>query len=99
MGVLLVMLGLVGAGVVMDYLAENNLTSAPNEPLTRFGATVHLSQPESTLAAFVIGALAPLFVILGLGPMRGSWGRRRALKRRIAELEQERTDLLSREPL
>jgi hypothetical protein len=99
MGVLLVVLGLAGAGVVVDYLVENDLTSAPSEPFTVFGTTLHFSQPQLVLAALVIGALAVLLVILGIGLMRGSWGRRRALKRRIADLEQENTNLLTQKQL
>jgi hypothetical protein len=34
-------------------------------------------------------------VILGVGLLRGSWGRRRALKRRIADLQRENTSLLT----
>jgi hypothetical protein len=95
MGVLLIVLGLAGAGVVADYVVENNLTTAPGEPFALFGGTFTFSRPEVVLAAFVIGALAVLFVILGVGLLRGSWGRRRALKRRIADLERENTSLLT----
>jgi hypothetical protein len=95
MGVLLIVLGLAGAGVVADYVVENNLTTAPGEPFALFGATFTFSRPEVVLAAFVIGALAVLFVILGVGLLRGSWGRRRALKRRIADLQRENTSLLT----
>ena len=99
MGVLLVVLGLAGAGVVADYLVENNLTSAPSEPFTLFGATFNFSRPEVVLASFVLGVLAILFIVLGLGLLRGSWGRRRALKRRISDLEAENTSLLTQRHL
>ena len=99
MGVLLVVLGLAGAGVVADYLVENNLTSAPSEPFTLFGATFNFSRPEVVLASFILGVLAILFIVLGLGLLRGSWGRRRALKRRISDLESENTNLVSQRRL
>jgi hypothetical protein len=95
MGVLLIVLGLAGAGVVADYVVENNLTTAPGEPFVLFGRTFTFSTPEVVLAAFVIGVLAVLFVVLGVGLLRGSWGRRRALKRRIADLQRENTSLLT----
>jgi hypothetical protein len=99
MGVLLIVLGLAGAGVVADYLVENHVATAQSEPFTLFGATFNIPRPELVLAAFVIGALAVLFVILGVGLFRGSWGRRRALKRRVADLERENTKLISQRRL
>ena len=99
MGVLLLVLGLVAAGLVADYLVENDLMSASSEPVTLFGATVNLSTPELVLISATLGALAVVFVMLGAGLLRGSWGRRRALKKRVAELEQENAEVLSREHL
>jgi hypothetical protein len=95
MGVLLIVIGLAAAGTVADYAVENNLTTAPGAPFTLFGGTFTFSQPEVVLAAFVLGVVAVLLVILGTGLLRGSWGRRRALKRRIADLERENTSLLT----
>ena len=37
-----------------------------------------------------------VLVMLGLGLLRGSWGRRRALKRQISDLQLENTDLRSK---
>jgi len=37
--------------------------------------------------------------VVGIGLLRGSWGRRRTLKNRIADLEQQNTELRSRERL
>jgi hypothetical protein len=48
------------------------------------------------LGAAVLGALAVFLVMLGLGLLRGSWGRRRALKKQIADLRVENTDLRSK---
>jgi hypothetical protein len=99
MGVLLVVLGLASAGLVADYLVENDLMSAPNDSFALFGATFKLSEPELVLVAAILGALAVVLVMLGLGLLRGSWGRRRALKQRVAELERENAEVLSREHL
>lgn len=94
MGIVLILLGLAVAGVVADFLVENDLTSAPNQTVALFGGSFQLSTPE--VGAAVFGALSILLVILGGGLFRGSWGRRRALKRLIADLEQENAALRSR---
>jgi hypothetical protein len=99
MGVLLLVLGLASAGLVADYLVENNLMSAPSDSFALFGATFKLSEPELVLIAATLGVLAVVFVMLGVGLLRGSWGRRRALKQRVAELERENAEVLSREHL
>ncbi len=96
MGMLLILLGLVAAGVVGDFVAENDLTSAPGERVALLGTSFRLSSAELVLGAAVLGALAVALVILGLGLLRGSWGRRRALKRRIGDLERENVELRSK---
>lgn len=99
MGVLLILLGLIAAGVVADFLVENDLATAPDQTLALFGGSFRLSTPEVVLGAAVLGALSVLLVILGVGFLRGSWGRRRALKRRLADLEQENASHRARENL
>jgi cytochrome c-type biogenesis protein CcmH/NrfG len=99
MGLLLIFLGLLTAGVVADYVAENNLLTAPNETIVLFGAKVPVSGMAPVVGAFLAGLVAMLLIVVGLGLMRGSWGRRRTLKRRIAELEWQNTELRSRERL
>jgi len=89
MGIVLILLGLVAAGVVADFLVENDLATAPDQTVALFGGSFRLSTPEVVLGAAVLGALGVLLVILGVGFLRGSWGRRRALKRRVSNLEQE----------
>ncbi len=89
MGVLLILLGLVSAGVVVDFLIENDLPAASDQTVALFGGSFRLSTPEVVLGAAVLGALSVLLLILGVGFLRGSWGRRRALKRRVAVLEEE----------
>jgi hypothetical protein len=96
MGVVLILLGLVAAGVVADFVVENELTTAARESFELFGGSFDLSRPQLVLVAAVLGAVAVLFVILGLGVVRGSWGRRRSLKQRMAELESENTSLRSK---
>ena len=96
MGMLLILLGLAAAGLVADFVVENDLTTAPNQTVSLLGGSFKLSLPEMVLGAAVLGALAVFLVMLGLGLLRGSWGRRRALKRQIADLRLENTDLRSR---
>jgi len=99
MGMLLILLGLVAAGVVADFLVENDLATAPDQTVALFGGSFQLSTPEVVLGAAVLGALSVLLVILGVGFLRGSWGRRRVLKRRVAVLEQENASHRARENL
>ena len=96
MGLLLILLGLGAAGLVADFVVENDLTAAPSQAVDLLGGSFSLSQPELVLAAALLGALAVILVMLGLGLLRGSWGRRRALKRQISDLQLENTDLRSK---
>ena len=95
MGSLLILLGLGAAGLVADYVVENDLTTAPSQSVNLLGGSFSLSQPQLVVAAALLGALAVVLVMLGLGLLRGSWGRRRALKRQISDLQLENTDLRS----
>jgi hypothetical protein len=97
--VLLVLLGLAAAGVVVDFLIENDLATAPHQTVALLGGSFRLSTPELVLGAAVLGILSILLVVLGIGLFRGSWGRRRALKRQIAALEQENGALRASENL
>jgi hypothetical protein len=97
--VLLILLGLAAAGLVVDFLAENDLASAPHQTVAFLGGSFRLSTPEVVLGAAVLGAISVLLVVMGIGLFRGSWGRRRALKRKIAYLEQENGELRARENL
>jgi cytochrome c biogenesis factor len=99
MGLLLIFLGLLTAGVVADFIAENDLLTAPNQSITLFGTSMTVSGAAVVVAAFLAGVVTLLLVVIGIGLLRGSWGRRRALKRRIAELEWQNTELRSRERL
>ncbi len=96
MGVLLIVLGLAAAGVVTDFVVENHLATAARQSVELFGQSFGVSIPKMVVAAAVLGAAAVLFVTFGVGMLRGSWGRRRNLKRRVAELERENTELQSK---
>ena len=96
MGSLLILLGLGAAGLVADYVVENDLTTAPSQSVNLLGGSFSLSQPQLVVAAALLGALAVVLVMLGLGLLRGNWGRRRALKRQISDLQLENTDLRSK---
>jgi hypothetical protein len=97
--VLLILLGLASAGLVVDFLVENDLASAPHQTVAFLGGSFRLSIPEVVLGAAVLGVLSVLLVVLGVGLFLGSWGRRRSLKRKIAALEQENGELRARENL
>ena len=84
MGLLLIFLGLLTAGVLADYVSENHLLNAPNQTIMLFGTKVTVSGVAPLVAAFLAGVLTLLLIVVGVGLLRGSWGRRRNLKRRIA---------------
>ena len=96
MGILLILIGLAAAGVVADFALENDLTTAPSQTVSLLGGSFDFSVPELVLGAAILGALALVLVMLGLGLVRGSWGRRRALKQQIVDLRRENTDLQSK---
>jgi hypothetical protein len=98
MGIALILLGLVAAGVVVDFAVENDLAGAPERTFSLFGGSFTFNETQIVLAAAVLGALAVLMVVWGIGVSRGSWGRRRALRHRVSELERENTDLKTRRP-
>ena len=96
MGIALILLGLLAAGVVVDFAVENDLAGAPERSFSLFGGSFTFNETQVVLGAAVLGALAVLFLVLGIGMSRGSLGRRRALRHRVSELERENTDLRSR---
>lgn len=96
MGIALILLGLLAAGVVVDFAVENDLAGAPERTFSLFGGSFTYNETQVVLGAAVLGALAVLFVVLGIGMSRGSLGRRRALKHRVSDLERENTELRSR---
>jgi len=93
MGILLMILGLASAGLVADFVLENHLTSAPVESFTVLGLSFKVSVPALVFGAFVAGALTLILVRSGMTFMRQRRTRRRALKRRLADLERENATL------
>jgi hypothetical protein len=98
MGIALILLGLLAAGVVVDFAVENDLAGAPERTFSLFGGSFTYNETQVVLGAAVLGALAVLLIVLGIGMSRGSLGRRRALKHRVSDLERENTELRSRRP-
>lgn len=96
MGIALILLGFLAAGVVVDFAVENDLAGAPERTFSLFGGSFTFNETQVVLGAAVLGALAVLFVVLGIGMSRGSLGRRRALKHRMSDLERENDTLRSR---
>ena len=96
MGVLMIVLSLATAGVVVDYIAENDLLSAPNQSIALFGTNITVSGVAVVIIAFALGALAAALFVIGMGLIRGSSDNWRAMKRRLAELEWEITSLRSK---
>ena len=93
MGVLMIILSLAAAGVVADYIAENDLLTAPNHAIALFGSNITVSV---VIVPFALGALAAALFVIGMGLIRGSSDNWRAMKRRVAELEWEITSLRSK---
>ena len=113
MGILVLVLGLLSAGIVVDFLVENGLGSGPDMTFQLFGGSFHMTVPELVLGAAALGALAISFVALGMALMGVSWGRRKGRvaemremrgrldesERRRRQLEKENGELSKRRPL
>jgi hypothetical protein len=95
-GIVLILLGLAAAAVAVDFAVENDIGTAPAQSFSLFGGTFEGSTSELVIGGAVLGALAVVFVFLGTGLLRGSWGRRRALKHRLSDLQRENDELRSR---
>jgi len=93
MGIVLILLGLVAAGLVVDFALENWSAAANEVSFSLFGGSFTATQVDVAIAAAVLGAVAIALCVLGAGLLRGSRGRRRTTKRRIAELERENEEL------
>jgi hypothetical protein len=95
MGIAFILIGLLAAGVVVDFVIENDLAGAPDRAFALFGGSFTLNETEVALGAAVLGGFAVLFVVLGFALFRDSWGRRRDVKHRVVELERENAELRS----
>ena len=96
MGIALILLGLLAAGIVVDFAAENWSAGTADLTFELFGSSVTLTQMQVVLGAAVLGAVAVAFCIVGAGLLRGSRGRRRNVRRRVADLERENAALKQR---
>ena len=96
MGIALILLGLVAAGLVVDFAAENWSAGAPDLTFSMFGSSFTATQVQVAIGAAVLGAIAIALCVLGAGFLRGSRGRRRTAKRRISDLERENAALRER---
>jgi hypothetical protein len=96
MGIALILLGLVAAGLVVDFAVENWSAAANDVTFSLFGGSFTATQVEMAIAAAVLGAVAIALCVLGAGLLRGSRGRRQTVKRRISDLERENAELRDR---
>jgi hypothetical protein len=97
MGVLLILLGLLVAGVVVDIAVENQIATAATQQLTFLGMTVEISAPMLAVFSFALGALAVLLIAAGIG--RFGRGRRMTMRDRLTRLEEENARLATRQNL
>jgi membrane protein implicated in regulation of membrane protease activity len=93
MGIALILLGLLAAGLVVDFAAENWSAGTAEQTFALFGGSFTLTGMQIVLAAAVLGAAAVVCCVLGTRLLRGSRGRRLSTKRRIADLEGENAAL------
>jgi hypothetical protein len=96
MGIVLILLGLVSAGMVADFLVENHLGAAPSQSFELLGSSFGLSREELVLVAFIAGVAFVLLLAVGIRLVRHHRLRRRVLKRRLGDLERENGALRSR---
>jgi len=96
-GVLLILLGIALAGVLADFLVENDVATAAAQQFSLFGVTIELSTPALVAIGFGVGALAVLLVLGGVRRFRR--GRRRQLKQRIEDLQDENARLATKRNL
>jgi hypothetical protein len=97
MGVLLILLGLVVAGLVVDVAVENQIATAATQQLTFLGMTVDVSAPMLAVLSFALGALAVLLIAAGIGRFRRA--RRMTMQDRLSRLEEENARLATRQNL
>ena len=97
MGVLLILLGIALAGVLADFLVENDVATAATQQFTLFGTSIELSVPVLVAIAFGIGVLAVLLVVAGV--RRSRRGRRRLMQQRIEDLRDQNARLATQRNL
>jgi hypothetical protein len=87
----LILLGIALAGVLADFVIENDVATAATQPFALFGTTIELSTPALVAIAFGLGLLATLLVFAGVRRLRR--GRRRLLQQRIEDLKDQNARL------
>jgi hypothetical protein len=97
MGVLLILLGLLVAGLVVDVAVENQIATAATQQLTFLGMTVDVSAPMLAVLSFALGALAVLLIAAGIGRFRRA--RRMTMRDRLNRLEEENARLATQQNL
>lgn len=98
MGIAFILLGVLAAGIVADFVVENDLAGGAQE-FSLLGGSFTFTESQLVVGAALLGGLSVLLAILGIGVLRGSWGRRKAMKHRMQELEAENAALRSRQHL
>lgn len=96
MGIAFIVLGLLAAGVVVDFAVENWSEGTADLTFALFGGSFTLTQMQVVIGAAVLGAVAVLLCVFGAGLLRVSRGRHRTARRRVADLERENAALKER---
>jgi uncharacterized integral membrane protein len=96
MGIALILLGLLAAGIVVDFAVENWSEGTADLTFVLFGGSFTLTQIQVVIGAAVLGAVAVVLCMLGARLLRVSRGRHRTERRRVADLERENTALKER---
>ena len=91
MGLALIVLGVVLAGLVANFLVENMTVVTATEQFTMFGAAFELTAPGMVAIAFVAGAASVILIRAGI--RRVQLARRRLLEQRVETLEYENSHL------
>jgi uncharacterized integral membrane protein len=93
MGIALILLGLLAAGIVVDFAVENWSEGTGDLTFALFGGSFTLTQIQVVIGAAVLGAVAVLLCMLGARLLRVSRGRHRTARGKLADLEREVADL------
>ena len=97
MGVLLILLGIATAGVLADFLIENDVATAATQSFSLFGTTIELSVPALVAIAFGLGVLTVLLIFAGV--RRSRRARRQLLQQRIEDLQDQNARLATKQNL
>ena len=97
MGVLLILLGIATAGVLADFLIENDVATAATQSFSLFGTTIEVSVPALVAIAFGLGVLTVLLIFAGV--RRSRRARRQLLQQRIEDLQDQNARLATKRNL